>query len=145
MHQMAERIQRTDEDSSLFNSFPSSGPPRRFKRSAEELFDDDASNSSGPDNKSWNFEADDAEMRRLRSESAAQKQKAEAEEKAKVASVAKGKRKARVVYEEEEEGSEDMLMSEGEDADAEAEEDVDIEGEEAPEEVCIQRRCIFTY
>lgn len=130
---MAEAIQRTDEDSSLFNTFPSSGPPRRFNPSEDE----DAPYFSGGDNRSWNFGAEeDAEMRRLRSESAAQKQKAAAEEKraAQEPKVAKGKRKARVVSEEEEEErSEDMSMSEGEDADAEVEEDVDVEGE-----VCVQ-------
>ncbi|KAF8824443.1 hypothetical protein HHX47_DHR8000315 [Lentinula edodes] len=87
--------QRTDEVSSLFNSFPSSGRTPRFKPGAqEEPLDDHASFSSESDNEavtvyhapttdnsSWNFgleEEDLEEMRRLRSESAAQRQKAAA-------------------------------------------------------------------
>lgn len=149
--------QRTDEVSSLFNSFPSSGRTPRFKPGAqEELLDDHASFSSESDNEavtvyhapttdnsSWNFgleEEDLEEMRRLRSESAAQRQKAAAAEKqarnTKTDSLVKSRGKpgkAKAVVESEDEEDEEMSVSEEEEADADAdgdeEEDVDVEGE----------------
>ncbi|GAW01733.1 Anucleate primary sterigmata protein B [Lentinula edodes] len=155
--------QRTDEVSSLFNSFPSSGRTPRFKPGAqEEPLDDHASFSSESDNEavtvyhapttdnsSWNFgleEEDLEEMRRLRSESAAQRQKAAAAEKqarnTKTDSLVKSRGKpgkAKAVVESEDEEDEEMSVSEEEEADADAdgdeEEDVDVEGELSEDEI----------
>ncbi|KAJ3978910.1 hypothetical protein F5890DRAFT_1589536 [Lentinula detonsa] len=138
--------QRTDEVSSLFNSFPPFGRPQ----TAEEIDEDDASYSIGSDHEivtvyhppitdssSWNFapEEHSEEMRRLRSESAAQKQKAVAAEKQargiKAISSVRGKGKAKAIVESEEE--EEMSVSEeadaGGDGDGDEEGDIDVEGE----------------
>lgn len=154
-HQMAEAIQRTYEHSSQLNHFPS-GPPTSFKPTAKEYGLKDAYYSesdiqlrgayhaSTTDDNSWNFGAnEDAEMRRLRSESAAQaqKQKAATHEKqpareVRASTLAKGKGKAKAIVEseDEEEANEDVDMSEGEegdvDVDLDEDEDVDVEGED---------------